>query len=115
MLNWLLYVLYFVVYLSFNPFQEPIFNPCNPLRQTDDGKQNQYQNIALGYVRLGNLDLDFENPDFGFAIEREIRKRISTLRYLFLDFVGISLKGNELELWLASLTTCNFITVQINR
>ena len=115
MLNWLLYVLYLVVYLSFNPFQEPIFNPCNPLQQKEDGKQNQYQNIVLGYVRLGNLDLDFENPDFGFAIEREIRKRISTLRYLFLDFVGIPLKGNELELWLASLTTCNFITVQINR
>ena len=30
-------------------------------------------------VRLGSLD-------FGFAIEREIRKRISTLRSLFLDF-----------------------------
>ena len=29
--------------------------------------------------------------------------------------VGIPMKGNELELWLASLTTCNFITVQINR
>ena len=28
----------------------------------------------------------FENPDFGFAIEREIRKRISTLRYLSLPF-----------------------------
>ena len=42
--------------------------------------------IDLGCVRLGNLDLDFENPDFGFAIEREIRKRISTLRSLFLDF-----------------------------
>ena len=40
----------------------------------------------IGCVRLGNLDLDFENLDFGFAIDREIRKRISTLRYLFLDF-----------------------------
>ena len=53
-----------------------------------------------GCVRLGNLDLDFENPDFGFAIEREIRKRISTLRYLFLDFhfyrsIGKSEKGFE--------------------
>ena len=25
------------------------------------------------------------------------------------------MKGNELELWIASLTTCNFITVQSNR
>ena len=53
-----------------------------------------------GCVRLGNLDLDFENPDFGSAIEREIRKRISTLRYLFLDFhfyrsIGKSEKGFE--------------------
>ena len=53
-----------------------------------------------GCVRLGNLDLDFENPDFGSAIEREIRKRISTLRYLFLDFhfyrsIGKSKKGFE--------------------
>ena len=24
------------------------------------------------------------------------------------------MKGNELELWIASLTTCNFITVQSN-
>ena len=54
----------------------------------------------LGCVRLGNLDLDFQNPDFGFPIEREIRKRISTLRYLFLDFhfyrsIGKSEKGFE--------------------
>ena len=34
----------------------------------------------LGCVQLGNMDLDFENPDFGFAIEREIRKRIFTVR-----------------------------------
>ena len=25
------------------------------------------------------------------------------------------MKGDELELWIASLTTCNFITVQSNR
>ena len=35
--------------------------------------------LFLGCVRLGSLD-------FGFAIEREIRKPISTLRSLFLDF-----------------------------
>ena len=28
-------------------FQSRIFNPCNPLQQTDDGKQYQCQNIAL--------------------------------------------------------------------
>ena len=54
----------------------------------------------FGCVQLGNLNLDFENPDFGFAIEREIRKRISTLRYLFLNFhfyrsIGKSEKGFE--------------------
>ena len=54
----------------------------------------------LGCVRLGNLNLDFKNPDFGFAIEREIWNRISTLRYLFLDFhfyhlIGKSEKGFE--------------------
>ena len=56
----------------------------------------------LGCVRLGNLDLDFKNPDFGFAIEREIWNRISTLRYLFLDnffhfyhLIGKSEKGFE--------------------
>ena len=60
---------------------------------------DEYENYKR-CVRLGNLDLDFENPDFGFAIEREIRKRISTLRYLFLDFhfyrsIGKSEKGFE--------------------
>ena len=44
---------------------------------------------------MGNLDLDFENPDLGFAIERK-----TTLRYLFLDFhfyrlIGKSEKGFE--------------------
>ena len=34
--------------------------------------------VDPGCVRLRNVDLDFENPDFEFAIEREIRKRIST-------------------------------------
>ena len=43
----------------------------------------------LECVRLGNLDLDFKIQIsfffFFFAIERKIRKRISTLRY-FLGF-----------------------------
>ena len=47
---------------------------------------NKIEGLVLGCVRLGNLDLDFENPDFGFAIEREIRKRISALRFSFLPF-----------------------------
>ena len=59
-----------------------------------------FNECLYGCVRLGNLDLDFENPDYGFAIEREIRKRISTLRYLFLDLhfyrsIGKSEKGFE--------------------
>ena len=49
---------------------------------------------------IGKSGFRFYNPDFGFAIEREIRKRISTLRYLFLDFhfyrsIGKSEKGFE--------------------
>ena len=56
--------------------------------------------VNFGCVRLGNPDLDFQNLDFGFPIEREIRKRISTLRYLFLHFhfyrsIGKSAKGFE--------------------
>ena len=47
---------------------------------------NKIEGFVLGCVRLGNLDFDFENPDFGFAIEREIRKRISTLIFSFLPF-----------------------------
>ena len=59
-----------------------------------------YHSTLKGCVRLGNPDLDFQNPDFGFTIEREIRKRISTLRYLLLDFhfyrsIGKSKKGFE--------------------
>ena len=47
---------------------------------------------------IGKSGFKFKNPDFGFAIEREIRKRISTLKYLFLDFpfyrsIGKSEKG----------------------
>ena len=34
----------------------------------------------LGCVRLGNPDLDFENLNPDFPIEREIRKRISPPR-----------------------------------
>ena len=49
---------------------------------------------------IGKSGFRFLNPDFGFAIERKIRKRISTLRYLFLDFhfyrsIGKSEKGFE--------------------
>ena len=55
--------------------------------------QNDHRFIVLGHkgcVRLGNPD-----PDFGFEIEREIRKRILTLRYLFLDFLFTVRLGNE--------------------
>ena len=36
--------------------------------------------IDLGCVRLGNPDLDFQNLNLDFPIEREIRKGISTPR-----------------------------------
>ena len=32
----------------------------------------------------------------------------------FTNKLKLVMKGNELELWIASLTTCNFITVQSN-
>ena len=50
------------------------------------GKQTRVKNCALGCVPLGSLDF-FLNPHFGFAIDCKIRKRISTLRCLFLDFL----------------------------
>ena len=54
----------------------------------------------MKYLPIRKSGFRFKNPDFGFAIEREIRKQISTLRYLFLDFhlyrsIGISEKGLE--------------------
>ena len=57
--------------------------------------------FKIKWVRsIGKSGFRFQNPDFGFAIEREIRKRISTLRNLFLDFhfyrsIGKSEKGFE--------------------
>ena len=35
--------------------------------------------------------------------------------FAFANKLKLVLKGNELELRIASLTTCNFITVQSNR
>ena len=34
--------------------------------------------------------------------------------FAFTNKLKLVIKGNELELWIASLTTCNFITVQSN-
>ena len=56
--------------------------------------------LILRVRSIGKSGFRFQNPDFGFAIEREIRKRISTLRYLFFDFhfyrsIGKSEKGFE--------------------
>ena len=39
----------------------------------------------------------------------------SQLVFLHLQTKKLVMKGNELELWIASSTTCNFITVQSNR
>ena len=49
---------------------------------------------------IGKSVFRFQNLDFGFPIDREIRKRISTLTNLFLDFhfcrsIGKSEKGFE--------------------
>ena len=57
-------------------------------------------NFSVRVRLIGKSEFRFWNPDFGFAIEREIQKRISTLRYLFLDFhfyhsIGKSKKGFE--------------------
>ena len=35
--------------------------------------------------------------------------------FAFTNKLKLVMKGDELELWIASLTTCNFITVQSNR
>ena len=56
--------------------------------------------VLLRVRSIGKSGFRFQNPDFGFATEREIRKWISTLRYLFLDFhfyssIGKSEKGFE--------------------
>ena len=58
-------------------------------------KVDESRAFRLRECPLGELPLYF-----GFAIEREIRKRISTLKYLFLDslsfrFFGKSEKGFE--------------------
>ena len=45
--------------------------PCNFINYIDS---------IFGCVRLGNPDLDFENLNPDFPIEREIRKRISPPR-----------------------------------
>ena len=43
----------------------------------------------LGCVRLGNPDLDFENLNPDFPIEREIRKRISPPRNPYSGWISI--------------------------
>ena len=48
----------------------------------------------LRVCSIRNLDLDFKIRISGSAIEREIRKQISTLRYLFLDFLFTVRLGN---------------------
>ena len=35
--------------------------------------------------------------------------------FAYYQQIKLVMKGNELELWIASLTTWNFITVQSNR
>ena len=45
--------------------------------------------LELGCVRLGNPDLDFQNLNPDFPIEREIRKRISTSTNPFSGWISI--------------------------
>ena len=59
---------------------------------------------------IGKSGFRFSNPDFGFAIEREIRKQISVISYLFLDFrfyhsIGKSEKKeiHEIRNWISEL------------
>ena len=71
------------------------------LRNVPSGEERPLFSQANLRVRsIRKSGFRFKNPDFGFAIEREIRKRISTLRYLLLDFhlyrlIGKSEKGFE--------------------
>ena len=54
-------------------------------------------NMHKGYsgVRsIGKSGIRFENSDFGFAIERKIRKRISSLTCMRLDFLLTVRLGN---------------------
>ena len=44
----------------------------------------------------------------------EIRTAVSNV-FAFTNKLKLVMKGNEFELWIASVTTCNFITVQSNR
>ena len=43
--------------------------------------------INSGVRSIGKSGIRFENSDFGFAIECKIRNRMSSLRYMLLDFL----------------------------
>ena len=61
----------------------PWVNPTSFRADKFKSANNYPQNIRtrnIGCVRLGNPDLDFQNLDLDFPIEREIRKRISPPR-----------------------------------
>ena len=62
-----------------------------------------------GCVRLGNPDLDFEIRLSDFAIEHEIRKRISLL-VLIINFMSQNLKPTpKSKAWLPSIQINNLL------
>ena len=52
---------------------------------------------------IGKSGIRFENSDFGFAIERKIRKRISSLTCMLLDFLLTVRLGNPKKDWKTAL------------
>ena len=59
---------------------------------------NPWNRISKGCVRLGNPDLDFENLNPDFPIEREIRKRISPPRNPFSGWISIKKSKSRFRL-----------------
>ena len=60
------------------------------LRNVPSGEEKPLVSQANLRVRSNRKSgFRFKNPDFGFAIEREIRKQISMLRYLFFRFSSL--------------------------
>ena len=51
--------------------------------------------------------------DYVLEIRTEVMHAVNV--FAFTNKLKLVMKGNELELLIASLTTCNFFTVQSNR
>ena len=55
-------------------------------------------------------DTDHENQAIGL---RPCQIRTEVSQFFCIIKLTLVMKGNELKLWIASLTTCNLITVQV--